>query len=308
MLFAMTKLTAYAVYLMGAIYVFLSAYVLLGGWRPKSEQPRVRLIWFLLLPIVLFVTLWFSGRWIWTVFYWLFVFGDAGPYEEYATLTSGIVAILTSATALARIALGKINQRYLRLTSWGTVASATLLLIVLTHEFAHRIYGWSAHAAAENYLSKFHGENHPFTSPDAPRRIVEVNPARPGEDPTQSGRSKRFVLYYGDAAIQDVRVVPYRWFWWTFASSVPQVPVTDMDWAVAHWETDQEEATKRLNEVIRNYPDSDASRWATKTLKKLREEGDAPGWKAEMMQRLQEEARRRRSQAAEKKNRNRLPP
>lgn len=295
-LFAMTKFTAYAVYLIAAIYVLLFAYALLGGWRSKNEQSGVRLVWFLLFPIVLFVTFWFSGRWIWVVFYWLFVFGDAGPYEEYARYTSAVVALIVSATVFVRLAVGRINRRYLRLTSWGTVASAVLMLTVLTHEFTHGIYGWSAQGAAESYLAKFHGENHPFVAPNAPRRIVEVNVSRPGEDSIELGRTRRFVLYYGDAPIKDVRMAPYGWFWWTFASSMPVVPVSDMDWAVAHWETDQEEATDRLNAVIRHYPNSAASRWASATLKKLRESGSkgAPSWKSEMMRRLQEKARKRR--------------
>ena len=291
----MTKFSAYIVCLMGASYVFLSVYVLFGGWRLTEGRLRVRLIWFLVLPIALFTTLWFSGRWIWTVFWWVFVFGDAGPYEEYARSTSAIVALLISAAAFVRLALGRINRRYLRITSWGAAALAALLATVLTHEFTHRIYGWSAQGAAENYLAKFRSENHPFVAPHAPRRIVEVNVPRPGEDPTQLGSSRRFVLYYGDAAIQDVRVVPYGWFWWTFASSGPAYPVNDMDWAVDHWETDQEEATERLNAVIRSYPNSDASRWASESLKQLREKGSsgAPRWRSEMMRRLREHAAKR---------------
>lgn len=301
-LLAMTKLSAYALYLMGAVYVFLSAYVLFGGWRLTKEGSRVRLIWLLLLPIALFVTLWFSGRWIWTVFWWGLVFGDAGPYEQYGRLSSGIVAMVISATAFARFALGRINRRYLRITSWGTVASAALLLAIQTHEFTHKIYGWTARSAAENYLAQFRGGNHPFVASNAPRRVVEENIPRPGEDPTDLGRSRRFVLYYGDGPVQDVRVVPYGWFWWTFGSSVSAIPVGDMDWAVDHWETDQEEAAERLNGVIRKYPDSDASRWASATLKTLREQGSSGvgGWKSEMMRRLQEVSTKRRAQSTEK--------
>jgi hypothetical protein len=132
----MTRLTAYAVYLMAALYVALSAYVLFGGWRLKSERPRVRLIWFLLLPIAIFVTLWFSGRWIWTVFYWLFVFGDAGPYEEYATFTSGIVALLISATVFTRLALGKFNRRYFRITYCCEAESSELVSMLLMYVFS----------------------------------------------------------------------------------------------------------------------------------------------------------------------------
>src|SRR6188472_2964466 len=95
-LLAMTKFSAYALYLMAAIYIFVSLYVLFGGWRLTKDRLRLRLIWFLILPIALFITLWFSGRWIWIVFWWGFVFGDAGPYEEYARFTSGVVALVIS--------------------------------------------------------------------------------------------------------------------------------------------------------------------------------------------------------------------
>jgi hypothetical protein len=292
----MTRLTAYAVYLMAALYVALSAYVLFGGWRRKSERPRVRLTWFLILPIAIFITLWFSGRWIWTVFYWLFVFGDAGPYEEYAMFTSGIVALLISATVFTRLALGRIHRRYLRIISWGAAASAALIVTVLTHEFTHRIYGWTARGAAENYLAKTRvDERHPFVSPGAARRIVEES--APIDDPQKP--IKRFVLYYGNSPIRYVHVAPYGWFWWTLSASGPTDPFFDVDSAVRHWESDPGEATERLNALIEKYPNSGTSRWAEKTLENLKQHGSkgTPRLQSEMLKRLQEEAKRRRAQA-----------
>jgi len=208
---AMTKFSAYALYLMGAVYLFVSLYVLFGGWKPTQDRQKVRLIWFLLLPIALFITLWFSGRWIWTVFWWAFIFGDAGPYEQYGTLTSGIVAMVISATVFARLALGRINRRYLRITSWGTVASAALFLTVITHEFTHRIYGWSARGAAENYLTRYRSMD-----PGRAKQIVEV-PTDKSAEP--NSRVRTFVLYYGDEPQVRVHVAPFGKFWWTYGGS-----------------------------------------------------------------------------------------
>jgi hypothetical protein len=210
-LLAMTKLSAYALYPMGAMYVFLSAYVLFGGWRLIKRGSRVSLIWLLLLPVALFITLWFSGRWIWTIFWWGFVFGDAGPYEEYGRVSSGIVAIVISATTFARLSLGRINQRYVRITAWGTVAAATLFLTMLTHEFTHRIDGWSARGAAENYFKRYRSMD-----PECVKQVVEV-PADTSAEPTS--RMRTFVLYCGDEPQWRVNVAPYGAFWWTIGGS-----------------------------------------------------------------------------------------
>jgi hypothetical protein len=210
-LFAMTRFSASALYLMAAIYIFLSAYVLFGGWRLPTDRVRTRLIWFLLLPIALFISLWFSGRWIWALFWWVFVFGDAGPVEEYARLSSGIVAIVISAMAFSRLALSRINRRYLPVTSWGTAVLSTLLLTVLTHEFTYRIYGWSARGAAENYFA-----NYRSMDPKCLKQIEEV-PTDKSAD--LKSRVRTFLLYCGEEPQWRVYVAPYGAFWWTIGGS-----------------------------------------------------------------------------------------
>jgi hypothetical protein len=119
--------------------------------------------------------------------------------------------MLVSATVFARLTLGRVNRRYLRITSWCTVASAALLLTVFTHEFTHRIYGWSAQAAAENYLT-----SHRRMDPDRPNQVVEVPTDKSG-DP--DSRVRTFVLYCDDEPQVRVHVAPYGAFWWTYAGS-----------------------------------------------------------------------------------------
>ena len=142
-----------------------------------------------------------------------------------------------------------------------------LFLTMLTYEYASRIEGWTAQGAAENYLAKFRGENHPFVAPGAPRRIVEENIPFTGPFPKPV---RRFVLYYGNGPIQEVKVAPYGWFWWTLASSGPAYPFFEMDSAVTNWEADPEKSSEQLNEIINIYPDTEASRWASKTLESLK--------------------------------------
>jgi hypothetical protein len=293
-LLGMTRFSAYAFYILAVLYAGLAAYVLLGGWVRKANRQRFRLLWILVLPTVVFIMLWFCGRGIWGIVFWSFVFGDAGPYEEYGRWVAAIVALLVAATILGRLSWGFASRRYLRICFAGTIALAAIFSAMWAQEFGSRIYGWSARGAAENYLAKLRVENHPFIDPNAPRRIAEEKV--PQADPHSSKVNRRFVLYYGNAPIQYVHVAPHGWFWWTLAGSGPAYPFSDMDWAVAHWDTDREEATERLNAVIRNYPNSEASRSTSATLKTLREHGSggAPSWKAEMLRRLQEETRKRR--------------
>jgi hypothetical protein len=210
-LLAMTRLTANAVYLMGAMYLVLSVHALIGGWRGAKHPPKIRLLWFLLLPITLFVTLWFCGDWIWTIIWWLYVFGDVGPYEEYARSTSSIVAIVVSATVLTRLARGKINLPYLRIVSWCTVTLAALFFTLRTHEFTEQIYGWSAQGAAENYFSSGH-----CTDPQSTKQIVEVSA---DISDIANSRVRTFVLYCGDDPQWCINVAPYGAFWWTIGGS-----------------------------------------------------------------------------------------
>jgi hypothetical protein len=242
--------------------------------------------------------LWFCGRGIWVIVFWSFVFGDAGPYEEYGRWVAAIVALLVAATILVRLSWGFASRRYLRICFGGTIALAVVFGVMSAQEFASRIYGWSARGAAENYLARVRGENQPFIDPSAPRRVVEVDMPIWVQNPlwVQNPRPlRRFVLCFGNTPTLEVRVAPYGWWWWTMAGSGPY-PLIDLDWAAEHWNTHREEATERLNAIITNYPNTEAAEWASATLTSLREKRGpvASPWMSKRLKILQEELSRRR--------------
>jgi hypothetical protein len=288
----MTQFSAYALYVVAMLYAALAVYVLLGGSVRMVNRQRARPLWYLILPTAFLVTFWFCGRWIWTIAFWIFVFGDAGPYEEYGRWVAAIVAVFVTVSLVVRLSLGLFSRRFLVVCVTGTALLTALSGVIVMTEIASRIDGWSARAAAENYLAKFRPEDHPFCQPNAEKRIVEENVplSEPYPKPV-----RRFVLYCGAAPIRHVDVAPYGW-WWTFARSGPAYQVNDLDWAVEHWDTDREGATEKLQAIIRNYPHSEASRWAAETLQTLQKQGSegVPTWRAEMIKKLRDEGNRRK--------------
>ena len=251
------------------------------------------MLWFLLLPIALFVALWWCGQWIWTILFWIQL-GDDASSEVYGRATSAVVALLVAVVVFVRLAVGRADHRFRWVCAFGTAILAALFVSMAGFDFVSRIEGWSAQDAAENYLAKFRDDNNPFIDPNAARRVIEDIPLDSEHGPA---RVRRFVLYYGDSPIREVNVASYGWWWWTLASSRPAIPF-DLDRAVDHWETDPEEATEGLQEVITTYPNSDAAQWASDTLEGLRKNGrsDTPTWQSEMMRRLRENAKNRRRQ------------
>lgn len=291
-LFAMTRLAGYLWYVAVVGYGALIAYLLLGSWRSRNESPQVPLSWIVFVPPGLFIVLYYCGLWIWTILLW-FQFGDDGPYEQYGKSVAAAVATLAVGFFLIRLVAGRSDRQYRRVVLWGASAMALILASAFTLDFTNRILGWTASGAAESYLAKFHYDDSPYVAPGATRRVDEeavpvMDGARPGV--------RRFVLYFDDAPLQEVVVAPYGWCWWTLASSRPRTPITRLDRAIENWETERAEATELLEGVVRDYPNSEASRWASDTLDRLHKHGSdgTPRWQPAMMRRLREQAIRRR--------------
>jgi hypothetical protein len=133
--------------------------------------------------------------------------------------------------------------------------------------FASRIDGRSARGAAENWFSKFRAEDHPFIDPATPRQISEED--IPDTEPW-ADYVKRFVLRYGTARLAQVEVAPHGGWWWKIVGSSLIFPSDDIECAKDHWNSDRDEATDRLMEVIRDYPNTKASKRAEDMLRRLR--------------------------------------
>lgn len=201
----------YCVFPLIAVYLLLPFYTALGGWRRTGDRPQIRLLWFLLLPLAAFCTLWYCSRGIWTVF-WFFLAGEA-YWEQYGNGTAAVVAMIVSAILLVRMATGRVTRRYLQINSWGVAAIAGLFCAVLVEHFVDGIDGWTARGAAENRFANLM-EGSKFYPAHLPRRIVdETTPF------ISAHNGKAVALYVGDARAAEIHVMPYYRWWWTVSYS-----------------------------------------------------------------------------------------
>jgi hypothetical protein len=211
-LLGMSEASTYVLYCLIAFYLLLSVYTVLGGWPRAGDRQHIRLLWFLALPTTLFLALWFSGRTVWTILWWLLYWGDAGPYERYGVSTAGLVAVIVPAILLARLATGRVSRNYVRFNTWGVGLCAVLFGAFQFIDFADGIDGWTARGAAENKFAHLM-EGSEFYPARLPRRIVdETTPY------LASHRGRAFALYIGEARTAEVQVMPYYRWWWTVSS------------------------------------------------------------------------------------------
>jgi hypothetical protein len=162
---------------------------------------------FLVLPLAAFCTLWYSGRGIWTIF-WFFLVHEA-YWEQYGNWTAAAVAMIVSVILLVRMATGRVTRRYLRVNAWGVAAIAGLFCAGLGERFVDGIDGWTARGAAKNRFAYLMKESK-FYPAHLPRRIVdETTPFISEHD------GKVFALYIGDKRAAEIHVMPYYRWWWT---------------------------------------------------------------------------------------------
>lgn len=206
------------------VYLLLPFYTTFGGWRRTADRPQIRLLWFLVLPLAAFCTLWYCSRGIWTIVW--FFFADEGYWEQYGNWTAGIVAMSVSAILVIRMATGRFTHRYLRINSWGVTTIAALYCAVLTEHFIDGIDGWTARGAAENHFARVRIQNSAVIRSKEDRRMVEVKPPK---EVTPERPARKFALYEGENRVAEVVVVPYGWWWWHKASSITGPSIDKFD-------------------------------------------------------------------------------
>jgi hypothetical protein len=219
---------------------------------------------------LLFAALWFSGAGVWEIF-WYAILGEGnGPSPvKIAQPTSTIVALLISLIVYLRLIAGFASDRFLRITVFYAFALSLFFAVALASKFASRISGWSARGAAENCLAGLPHGAEQFIDPNSAPRILEAG--LPAEFQHAAGKSRRFVLYYGPTPIREAYFSAYGRWWWTATSSRSLFPSANVyQKAEKLWNKDSSGATALLEAIIRDYPNSEASRRAEALLDDLR--------------------------------------
>jgi hypothetical protein len=106
-----------------------------------------------------------------------------------------------------------------------------------------------------------------FIDPASSPRLVEE---KMPDDYRGSPQSRRFVLYYGQARVWYVHVTPHGPWWWKLSASQTLVPsARAFDMAKRYWDSNHAEQKAELESIIRDYPNSEASRRAQSLLEEL---------------------------------------
>jgi hypothetical protein len=204
------------------LYIVVATYAMLVGWQ-EEERAQVRLRWFLIAPITVFVAYWFAGKLVWARI-WM-IRGIASPVQfpigKYANWSSAIGALLLSSVVFVRLAIGAANRRYLQMAFFGPVLLLTASGATVAYPVIRTIDGWTDVGAAEKTLARIQSQ----TNPNVPLRLVREIPT-PSQSPSYGSFPIRkeyssFVIYRGNEPITHIVVQPCARFWWTHQYTGP---------------------------------------------------------------------------------------
>jgi hypothetical protein len=263
----METVFVYAPYLTIGAYGWLISYLLLGGLRQNSQARHVHVIWFLALPTAVTVGLWFGARGVWERIYFFTLLADDENLSRAANVTATVLALVIPGIVFLRLMIGWAARRYRVMSLSGSLLVIALCFGQLTYEFIRGIDGWTAYGAAQNFFADSVSPDNPFIDPSATPRVVEedLSAEYPGW-----AKGGWFVLYYGPARIQYVHVVRHGPCWWTVTGSGSLLP----NWSIfgmaeKYWDSQREKQTVKLEAIISDYPNSEASRKAKAVLEEL---------------------------------------
>jgi hypothetical protein len=246
--------TQFGTVLIGACFVLCGALIASAlwpfGWKQRNLSRPRRLSWLFLAPLE------FSALWLWLVpgieiGAWLLVFGDTHDefYHRVGSIAA-VVAALTSAAVVVRLASGAASRRFARVHLWATLGLLASYGLTWSYDFVQRVEGTTAQRAATNYLAR----NSSYYSEGA--RAVERNCDLGGV--SESGRHKCFYIMVADQPKARIVVSKMGWFAWTIGGSrsvePAQVQLERAKRAIN--ERDWERAAYNLRTVIDDFPDT----------------------------------------------------
>lgn len=121
------------------LYGAVAVSALWPAYRTKSERRQIGLIWFLVLPPIVFASLWCSGYEVWGISVYWPILGDNYDLHSPAKWTATLFALTFSLIVFVRLALGRAGPRYRVLVLCFSIALAVLYGVVQACWYAEPI-------------------------------------------------------------------------------------------------------------------------------------------------------------------------
>ena len=232
----------------------------------RSRTPQAQTSWqaTLLRAGVEIVALWFWLSISLGLLAWGFWIGDNDHwFYRFVWLFAAFIAAGIGGLSARRYRRGAASKTYRAIHLWIPIALIAAIASVYFYEFAHRIEGRTAEAAAQNILARM--------SYNEPVRLVEMTADEGGDIDTN--RRRVYWIMGADEPRGRIVVARYRRFWWTHASSGGFPPSQEELFRAKEvlekspWNSDN--AVLILQSIVENYPNTPAAAEARAMLESL---------------------------------------
>lgn len=233
--------------------------------RPKNGSavhPTFRFV--LVRGALVFLALWLWLRVTLPLLGWGFWYGDNDHwFPHYSDYFAVIIALAHAGFVMHRVAGRQASGRYARLHFSGPIALIMLIGIIWVSESIQPIQGTTPRAAAESIVRPY----------DFGERVFLVEDPQPKSEFAGDPSAKTFWIMGAKEPRGRVAVRPYGWYWWTDSSFHKFEPSSEALQSAKRLlnRRDFRIGLTLLNEVVNNYPGTEAANEAKAMLRRLEE-------------------------------------
>jgi len=204
-----------ATYSVCGVYIALAATLLMPLRGDAGGQNRIRLLWLLVIPIVVFVACWYAGQFLWPtiwIAYSSLFLSDLSSGDGWK-LINGITSLSCAVVAFSRFVSGYASPWFLRRATLSVVSLVIITAGVFAYPQVALIDGWTDLGAAQNAMRQMG-----ISVAGGSVRLVREVPTR-SQSPLYSSfpvpeNYSSFVVYKGERPINHIVVMPYLRYWW----------------------------------------------------------------------------------------------
>jgi hypothetical protein len=233
----------------------------------------------LVVPPVLFTSLWWAGYWFFCNPGFIGVGFDG--YDTVLNWISGIVALVTATVALGRMIFAAFDRYYSIVLLLGSLLLPSLVGVDFAHHFLSLIDGTSAEDAARNTISRWKLLENPSVDPNTPIGLKKVDPEQTRLENKYGRGFVSYIAHQAELPLMHIVVAPYEQrLWPMFGREMWHVVHVEVlipskgvwDSVERHWHSAPRLARQTLEQVIKQYPNTKAERRAQSRLERLRRE------------------------------------